>query len=230
LHGHAIVKSIERESEDTLLVEQGSLYPALHRLIQRGWIAAEEGPSENNGARQILPADGEGAQAAGGRDQQLGAAGAGHRAHSEDRGMPSTTCIATSSSISKTRPATTSALAQKRAAGAGVRIQTVVQGSETFDWGENRWDLIVATYEPIREFRSQLIRALKPGGMVVIEAAHRDATKAMSIGAAVVFDSNELLQMFSDFRVLQYEDRLAQADFGARNTTSRIVRLCAQKP
>ena len=47
-HGHAIVKSIERNSEDTLLVEQGSLYPALHRLIQRGWIAAEEGTSENN--------------------------------------------------------------------------------------------------------------------------------------------------------------------------------------
>jgi PadR family transcriptional regulator, regulatory protein PadR len=47
-HGHAIVKAIERNSEDVLLVEQGSLYPALHRLIQRGWIAAEEGVSENN--------------------------------------------------------------------------------------------------------------------------------------------------------------------------------------
>ena len=47
-HGHAIVKAIERNSEDVLLVEQGSLYPALHRLIQRGWISAEEGASENN--------------------------------------------------------------------------------------------------------------------------------------------------------------------------------------
>jgi transcriptional regulator len=47
-HGHAIVKSIERNSEDVLQVEQGSLYPALHRLIKRGWISAEEGPSENN--------------------------------------------------------------------------------------------------------------------------------------------------------------------------------------
>ena len=47
-HGHAIVKAIERNSEEVLLVEQGSLYPALHRLIQRGWIAAEEGASENN--------------------------------------------------------------------------------------------------------------------------------------------------------------------------------------
>jgi len=47
-HGHAIAKAIERNSEDVLLVEQGSLYPALHRLIQRRWIAVEEGVSENN--------------------------------------------------------------------------------------------------------------------------------------------------------------------------------------
>jgi PadR family transcriptional regulator, regulatory protein PadR len=37
-HGHAIAKAIERGSDDVLLVEQGSLYPALHRLIKRGWI------------------------------------------------------------------------------------------------------------------------------------------------------------------------------------------------
>jgi len=47
-HGHAIAKAIERNSEDVLQVEQGSLYPALHRLIKRGWISAIEGTSENN--------------------------------------------------------------------------------------------------------------------------------------------------------------------------------------
>lgn len=47
-HGHAIAKTIERNSEDILQVEQGSLYPALHRLIKRGWISAGEGVSENN--------------------------------------------------------------------------------------------------------------------------------------------------------------------------------------
>ena len=47
-HGHAIAKDIERNSEDVLQVEQGSLYPALHRLIKRRWISAEEGTSENN--------------------------------------------------------------------------------------------------------------------------------------------------------------------------------------
>jgi PadR family transcriptional regulator PadR len=47
-HGHAIAKAIEFNSEDVLQVEQGSLYPALHRLIRRGWISVEEGTSENN--------------------------------------------------------------------------------------------------------------------------------------------------------------------------------------
>src|SRR3974390_2295969 len=48
LHGHAITKAIERNSDEVLQVEQGSLYPALHRLIKRGWITFEEGASENN--------------------------------------------------------------------------------------------------------------------------------------------------------------------------------------
>ena len=47
-HGHAIAKAIEFRSDDVLQVEQGSLYPALHRLLKRRWISVEEGTSENN--------------------------------------------------------------------------------------------------------------------------------------------------------------------------------------
>jgi PadR family transcriptional regulator PadR len=47
-HGHAIAKAIEFNSDDVLQVEQGSLYPALHRLIKRRWIDVEAGISENN--------------------------------------------------------------------------------------------------------------------------------------------------------------------------------------
>lgn len=47
-HGQAIAKTIERNSDDVLQVEQGSLYPALHRLLRRGWITYAEGASENN--------------------------------------------------------------------------------------------------------------------------------------------------------------------------------------
>ena len=47
-HGHTIAHAIERRSEDVLQVEHGSLYPALHRLEDRGWIASFWGTSENN--------------------------------------------------------------------------------------------------------------------------------------------------------------------------------------
>ena len=47
-HGHTIAKTIERGSDDVLQIEQGSLYPALHRLIKRGWISFDDGTSENN--------------------------------------------------------------------------------------------------------------------------------------------------------------------------------------
>ena len=47
-HGHTITKVIEQTSEDVLEVEQGSLYPALHRLEDRGWVSFYWGTSENN--------------------------------------------------------------------------------------------------------------------------------------------------------------------------------------
>src|SRR5205814_9649379 len=47
-HGQAIATVIERRSEDFLQVEHGSLYPALYRLEDRGWIASFWGTTENN--------------------------------------------------------------------------------------------------------------------------------------------------------------------------------------
>jgi transcriptional regulator len=47
-HGHTIAKVIEHSSENVLEVEQGSLYPALHRLEDRGWLDSYWGVSENN--------------------------------------------------------------------------------------------------------------------------------------------------------------------------------------
>ena len=47
-HGHTIAHAIERQSDDVLQVEHGSLYPALHRLEDREWIASFWGTSENN--------------------------------------------------------------------------------------------------------------------------------------------------------------------------------------
>ena len=47
-HGHTIAHVIERRSDDVLQVEYGSLYPALHRLEDRGWVSSFWGVSENN--------------------------------------------------------------------------------------------------------------------------------------------------------------------------------------
>jgi PadR family transcriptional regulator PadR len=48
MHGWAIAQRIQQISDDLLRVQQGSLYPALHRLEHQGWIAADWGASENN--------------------------------------------------------------------------------------------------------------------------------------------------------------------------------------
>lgn len=48
LHGYAVARAIQARSADVLRVEEGALYPALHRMEERGWIRAEVGLSENN--------------------------------------------------------------------------------------------------------------------------------------------------------------------------------------
>ena len=48
MHGHGIAKFIQQTSQDVLRIETGSLYPALQRLLQEGWITAEWGTSSNN--------------------------------------------------------------------------------------------------------------------------------------------------------------------------------------
>ena len=119
------------------------------------------------------------------------------------------------------------ALARDQASRLGVKIDAIVQRDDEFDFGRARWDLVVLSYVGVRPLVARVSDSLKPGGRVVIEAFHRDATKAASIGGAVVFDTNELLQLFQQFRVLRYEDTDATGDFGLKPT--RVVRLFAQK-
>jgi transcriptional regulator len=48
MHGYAIAQRIQQRSDDVLVVEEGSLYPCLSRMEEKGWIAAEWGKSDNN--------------------------------------------------------------------------------------------------------------------------------------------------------------------------------------
>jgi len=119
------------------------------------------------------------------------------------------------------------ALANDLAAKAGVRIQTETVGSEEFDWGNEQWDLVVLSYVTVRPWIETIHAALRPGGLVMLEAFHDDATKNGNIGRGVVYDTNELLELFAAFRVLRYEDTIASADFGRGET--RVVRLLVMK-
>jgi SAM-dependent methyltransferase len=120
------------------------------------------------------------------------------------------------------------ARAQELAAKDGVKIKTILATSESFDFGKAKWDLVLISYAGGRGLSGQILESLKPGGLVLIEGFHEDATKQGSIGSGVVFKTNELLTLFSAFRVLHYEDVFTKADFGPGNT--RVVRLLAQKP
>ena len=65
MHGFAISGHMERISQDALRWEEGSLYPALHRMTQAGWLRSEWGASENNRRARLLLDHGRGVAEAG---------------------------------------------------------------------------------------------------------------------------------------------------------------------
>ena len=119
------------------------------------------------------------------------------------------------------------ALAQENARKLGVRIKTEIKGEEDFDFGESRWDLILLSYVGGRDRTAVLKRALKPGGVLVIEGFHRDATKGRSIGQGVVFDTGQLPVLYPQLRVVRYEEPITKSDFGGENI--RVVRYCGER-
>ncbi len=119
-------------------------------------------------------------------------------------------------------------LARQTAQRLGVKLKTEVTTMEKFDFGENRWDLILLSYVGGRGMTDKIEKALKPNGIVVMEAFHRDASKGRSIGGAVVFDNGELVKLFPDLRVVRYEEPMAIGDFGQQQV--RMVRYCGEKP
>ena len=62
IHGYGISQRLRQISKEVLLVQQGSLYPALHRLEKRGWLAAEWGESENGRQAKFYKLSGRGKQ------------------------------------------------------------------------------------------------------------------------------------------------------------------------
>jgi PadR family transcriptional regulator, regulatory protein PadR len=88
LHGYKIAESIQHHSEDILQVEEGSLYPALQRMLIKGWVTAEWGVTAGNRRARYYTLTADGKKAASPRTQQI-------RAH-HGRSQPSHIRIAIS--------------------------------------------------------------------------------------------------------------------------------------
>ena len=113
--------------------------------------------------------------------------------------------------------------AREQAAALGLTIATVHASDEEFDFGRDRWDLIAIIYALEKRSVQRVRGALKPGGLVVIEAGLNEKP-----GAPFGFQSNELLEIFEGFRILRYQETSGNYDWGPE--TIQLVRLVAQKP
>lgn len=125
------------------------------------------------------------------------------------------------------------AFAQKRATEKGVKITTEVADMAKYDWGTNKWDLIVLSYAGGRDYAQRVMQALKPGGLVVLEAFHMDATNQLQVVGGdyrVFFNTNELPKLYgaAGLKIIRYEEPIGTADF--TKLKLRLVKLVAQKP
>jgi SAM-dependent methyltransferase len=108
-------------------------------------------------------------------------------------------------------------------------IETINAPIESFDFGSEKWDLIVFCYLDPRAYAAKVVAALRPGGVVVVEGLHRRTQKTRLVSGW--FDDNELLSVFKTLRVLRYEDVLAKQDWGFQMIEpNRLVRFAAARP
>ena len=113
--------------------------------------------------------------------------------------------------------------AKASARSAGLKINAVLAADEEFDIGISQWDLIAILYPIEKRSVFRVKEALKPGGLIVIECAHKESGKA-----PFEYESSELLKIFDGFRILKYEEPIAMHDWARKEM--RLVRLIAQKP
>ena len=113
----------------------------------------------------------------------------------------------------------------------GLSLDAQVVSGEDFDFGKERWDLVVLCYIDSRAWLDRIARSVKPGGAILLEYFHTDTKKMRPLPGNdnKTFDSNELLHLFPGFRILHYEDVLDVPDWGNRGGKERLVRLLAQK-
>lgn len=94
------------------------------------------------------------------------------------------------------------AVANQNASRLGLKIHTQITTMEEFDFGENRWDLILLSYAGCSEVAPQIEKALKPGGILIEEAFHTDALKSFRIGGSL-YGPGQIPGAYKSLRVLR---------------------------
>lgn len=123
-------------------------------------------------------------------------------------------------------------LAQERASQAGLVVSFIRQDFATFDMGQGQWDLIAGLFvgDLITSHADRIARALKPGGMLIVENFQRDLNRPGAVGGAPLgYEVNELLRAFPMLRIRRYEDTLGLADWSRSGQPVPVVRLVAEK-
>lgn len=102
-------------------------------------------------------------------------------------------------------------------------LQAVVAADEEFEFGRAQWDLITIIYAVEKRSVRRVSEALRPGGLLVVEAGINPDPNA-----AFGFAPGELRQIASDLEILRYEESEGRYDWGPE--TIRLVRMVARKP
>jgi 2-polyprenyl-3-methyl-5-hydroxy-6-metoxy-1,4-benzoquinol methylase len=110
----------------------------------------------------------------------------------------------------------------------GLNIETVLSRYEVFDFGTEKWDLIVLAYFFPRDVVPKVVTAIRPGGLVLLEYYHKDAQRTRLIDGT---DLEELSRLFEGWQVLRYEVVHGQHEWGLTlGTEQPVVRFLVQKP
>jgi SAM-dependent methyltransferase len=116
-------------------------------------------------------------------------------------------------------------IAEEAARRDGLKLKAFVADATKWDWGTDRWDMICLIYMGGQQWMPYVKRALKPGGIVVVEYFHADAMKGRGIGG---LQKGELPKLLGDgFEVVREDEVEDVADYTLQKL--KLIRLVARK-
>lgn len=104
--------------------------------------------------------------------------------------------------------------ARRQARSKGLSLTTIICSYDEFQFGEEKWDLILLFYVPVREISDRIINSLKPGGTILVESYHSDSQSKSVIGDKVLFERGELPALFKSLEIILYKEIIRVPDFG----------------